>query len=559
MCSRQLKLGFAFSPSPSSPIWSRSGAHRAVANAETYLNPCCLLRSPLHPVYQRVKGAFRPLVSSTNMQRYSSSQGYTSYVDNHRQHSGGGMHVFQASPPPSSSLPMMQPPQSQDSIGAVGVGGAPPIALSSHPSATPVSSHPSFDTFDDIQWPWSPPASIESHRHQHQPSQAEQAHPPHGHTPGHYAYGFSSPNNHNNSFGPGSPHSPHMYNASTTDSNGGVGGVPSFGPLSAPGSAVGSYSTSPPAMSPLSSMPPPHPHDGNYQPRSSQQQSLLSSSLPVTIDYPHHQHRGSAPTSQFTFPSSPSPSSQGHQSQSHQLHTHSQTHHHHSFSLPPPMNSPQMNSEWPSSPPLSGIMSGLGDSPQSPHSTVSNGARPIRRRPVRKSESDTSYSSPVSAAARIQMQRSMSGGGASQEMSISTSNGGNYMFMPSPSSPLSSTPPTLPIYLPNGQIAHHHKHSRSRSSGGSSSPGTMGMLLSTSPTSPADIAMAMSGRGVVQVRGMSTNSALTASRSPVEERNDDSFSDFDDEEDGEGAKKRRKRNSRDAQDMAMGKIKDDGT
>lgn len=133
------------------------------------------------------------------------------------------------------------------------------------------------------------------------------------------------------------------------------------------------------------------------------------------------------------------------------------------------------------------------------------------------------------------------------------------MFMPSPSSPLSSTPPTLPIYLPNGQIAHHHKHSRSRSSGGSSSPGTMGMLLSTSPTSPADIAMAMSGRGVVQVRGMSTNSALTASRSPVEERNDDSFSDFDDEEDGEGAKKRRKRNSRDVQDMAMGKIKDDGT
>ena len=455
-------------------------------------------RSPSLPGLVHV-AAFRPL---PNMQRYPSSQGYTSYADD--RHSGG-IHVFQATP---HSLPTQQMvPPSPNGVSAVGA----PIALSAHPSA-PVNPHQSFDTFDDIEWQWASPTSVE-HRHHHSHSQtqqqAPQPHSQHGQH-GQYTYGFSSPGNHN-SFGPGSPQSPHQHPGVFSGSD----GAGSFGPLSAPGSAVGSYSTSPPAMSPLSSMP--SQHEGGYAPRSqqNQQSSLLSSSLPVSMDYrlPSGSH--------FTFPSSPS--------SAHQQHSHNQTH---TFGVST-IGAPN---EWPSP-----TNPSQHDSPQS------NGARPIRRRPIRKSESDTSYTSHAATAARLQMQRSMSGGGAN-ELGLNgnrTEGGGNFIFMPSPSSPLSSTPPTLPIFLPGSGTAAAHKHSRSRSSGGSSSPGG-GMLLPASPTSP-DLARA--ARGLV-------TSALSATRSSEEKGPNAADglegrigSDVEDE-DGEAAKKRRKRDSKDGKEVA---------
>lgn len=432
-----------------------------------------------------------------NMQRYSASQGYTSYGDD--RHSGS-IHVFQATP---HSLPTQQMiPPSPNGVGAA--GGA-PIALSSHASA-PVNPHQSFDTFDDIEWQWTSPTSVE-HRHQHSHSQTQQQAPqPHGQH-GQYAYGFSSPGNHN-SFGPGSPQSPHQHAGVYSGSD----GAGAFGPLSAPNSAVGSYSTSPPAISPLSSMPPPH--ESGYGPRSqqNQQSSILSSSLPVSMDY--RLPNGS----QFTFPSSPSPA--------HHQHPHNQTQ---AFGVST-IGAPN---EWPSP-----TNTGQNDSLQS------NGARPIRRRPIRKSESDTSYSSPAATAARLHLQRSMSGGGAHElNMNGNRAEGGNFIFMPSPSSPLSSPPPTLPMFLPNSGTAGAHKHSRSRSSGGSSSPGG-GMLLSTSPTSPE---IARAARGIATSTLTATRSSEEKSPNATEGMECRIYSDGEDE-DGEAAKKRRKRDSRDGKE-----------
>lgn len=493
MGPRLLEHTFASLASPSLSISASAPAANRISSLRITSSLYRVLRSSSLLARVRATG-FRPLL---NMQRYPSSQGYTSYADD--RHSGG-IHVFHAAPHSMPTQQMIPPSPS-----GVAVGGA-PIALSSQPSV-PVNPHQSFDTFDEIEWQWSPPTSVE-HRHQHSHSQTQQQAPqPHGQH-GQYAYGFSSPGNHN-SFGQGSPQSPHQHAGVYSGSD----GAGSFGPLSAPSSAVGSYSTSPPAMSPLSSMPPPH--EASYAPRSRQNQQppLLSSSLPVSMDY--RLPNGS----QFTFPSSPSPA--------HRQHSHNQTQ---SFGV----STISAPNEWPSP-----TNAGQNDSPQP------SAARPIRRRPIRKSESDTSYNSPATTAARLQLQRSLSGGGA-HELNLNgngAESGGNFIFMPSPSSPLSSTPPTLPIFLPNSGAAGAHKHSRSRSSGGSSSPGG-GMLLSTSPTSP-DVARA--ARGI-------TTSALTATRSS-EEKSPNAIDGMEgrigsdgEDEDGEAAKKRRKRDSSDGND-----------
>lgn len=489
-------------------------------------------RRLLYTRWQRPPGPARPLLA---MQRYSSSQGYTQYADNRSQ---PGMHIFQASPPTGPPQHIVPP---SPSIG--GMGGA-PIALASHPSTPAVGGQP-FDTFDDIEWPWTPPTSMEHQQRQQQHSQSphqqqqQQQQAPHGQH-GQYAYGFSSPPSSHPSFGPGSPHSPHQHAPVYTGSD----GAGPYGPLSAQSSAVGSYSTSPPAMSPLSSMPPPHEqaHNNYGAPRSQhsqyqhhpsqhdQQSQHLSSSLPVTsVDYRMSNGVGQ---SHFTFPSSPSPSNQ----QPHQ-----------SFSAASPVSA---GAEWASS-----LSSAVASNEPS-----QTGGRPIRRRPTRKSESDTSYTSPAALAARLHLQRSMSGGGA-QELNVNAPNNanGNFIFMP-PSSPLSSTPPPLPIFLPSTGAGHgsSHKHSRSRSSGGSSSPGggsgLGGLLLSTSPTSPSDMARA--------ARGMAT-SALTATRDLHEQKNNgvgetipedqDAMylqSPSSDGEEDASSKKRRKRESRDEKDFA---------
>ncbi|KAF8318257.1 hypothetical protein DL93DRAFT_443425 [Clavulina sp. PMI_390] len=644
--SMRSSLGFGVvrlssSPSTSAPICLRTGAHCRAADVRAPSERPFALRSRPLVARLQVWGAYRPFVAYINtMQRFASSQSYTSFEDQRRPAITSDMSPFHHSPSPTSApfasmLP--PPPPTPDAVSALGTPGAPhpPIALSSHSSSSHLHHQAGFDTFDDIQWSWNSP-SIDSARHQLS-SSATQHDPLSSHAAGanvHYGYSFSSPASQSNSFGPGSPHSPHLYNPANSDATSGPGGANAggFGPLSAPGSNVGSYSTSPPIISPLASMPPHNP-DGEavYQARSgssgsSHATSLLSSSLTMnTIDYqPNPAQARPTLAAHFTFPST-APSTTPSQAISHQLgrstsshtpnHARSshQTHHHHSFSMPQSLTPAQLNTDWSTSPPLSGFMGhspgtpSLHAVPDSPHSPsmislsgttmaspgtgTGNGARPIRRRPVRKSESDSSYSSPISAAARIQMARTLSGNGgsmnmssapASHEMTISTSGGpGSYaMYMPSPSSPLAASPPVIPGYLPATQYHHQHvqnsthKHSRSRSSGGSSSPGTMGMLLSTSPTSPADItlAMAASRPGAGYLRGMSTNAGILGDESKPLVDEAMNMSDVEDDLspiadgagiDGDGAdeggmKKRRRRSLKEEKDSTSPKPKEEG-
>ena len=265
------------------------------------------------------------------------------------------------------------------------------------------------------------------------------------------------------------------------------------------------------------------------------------------------------------------------------LHHHSHHHHQNSYGvgvLASPLSA--ATADWPS-PPTSGMSDGTAASP--PMGSVLGGAagsggggnpssaRPIRRRPVRKSESDHSYGGFHHYS---QHGRSMSNGSSTTAVDPS-----GYLFMPSPSSPLvpgSTSPPPHSALLPsstllasgyvpgspivpgiggpppglngygaiaNGMMAMNgnghgagigaalngnttgtnhnnsnttngrHKHSRSASSGGSSSSPGVGSLA-LSPTSPG-LGLGASGfviqQGPRSSRAFSTSSVMTHSGS----------------------------------------------